>query len=51
MVVIQIQAKKNIVEDVLINGGARVNIIIIRKKKPICNQHVYNYLRLFDFCN
>jgi hypothetical protein len=28
MVIIQVQAGKNIVEDVLIDGGANVNIII-----------------------
>jgi hypothetical protein len=28
MVVIQVQVRKNIVEDVLIDGGASVNIII-----------------------
>jgi hypothetical protein len=33
MVVIQVQVGKNIVEDVLINRGAKLNIITIRKKK------------------
>jgi hypothetical protein len=28
MVVIQVQIKKNTIEDVLLNGGSRINIII-----------------------
>jgi hypothetical protein len=31
MAIIQVQVKKNIIKDVLLNGGASVNIII---KKP-----------------
>jgi len=35
MAVIQVQVEKNIVEDVLLNGGANVNIIIENLKTKL----------------
>jgi len=40
MAIIQVQVGKNILKDVLINKGARINIITIRKKPNMWLTHL-----------